>query len=134
MSHLIPPPSPPETENNTLEYALRREERGEAMAGCRQYVTRVAPIGIAIGVVATAAGYAVAQPVPPVVVYSDQGRSAADRDTFYTTSQGSRMMPYAWFKGGYGGTNAVPDSDARAAFAHPTALEKAPGSGRPAST
>ena len=34
----------------------------------------------------------------PVVIYASQGWSDADRDTFYTTSQGSHMMPYAWFK------------------------------------
>ena len=34
----------------------------------------------------------------PEVTYAIQGWSAADRDTFYTTSQGSHMMPYAWFK------------------------------------
>ncbi|MEA2956991.1 MAG: hypothetical protein QOJ58_2491 [Alphaproteobacteria bacterium] len=34
----------------------------------------------------------------PAVTYAAQGWSPADRDTFYTTSQGSRMMPYAWFK------------------------------------
>ena len=32
------------------------------------------------------------------VSYAEQGWSTADRNTFYTTSQGSRMMPYAWFK------------------------------------
>src|SRR6202521_4541082 len=32
------------------------------------------------------------------VTYAAQGWSAADRETFYTTSQGSHMMPYAWFK------------------------------------
>ena len=32
------------------------------------------------------------------VTYAEQGWSDADRDTFYTTSQGSHMMPYAWFK------------------------------------
>jgi len=32
------------------------------------------------------------------VAYAAQGWSPADRNTFYTTSQGSRMMPYAWFK------------------------------------
>jgi hypothetical protein len=30
--------------------------------------------------------------------YADQGWSAADRDVFYLTSQGSRMMPYDWYK------------------------------------
>jgi RoxA-like, cytochrome c-like len=34
----------------------------------------------------------------PAVTYIEQGWSPADRNTFYTTSQGSRMMPYAWFK------------------------------------
>ena len=68
------------------------------MEECRQHLTRVAAIGISIGILATAAGLAGAQPTSPVVVYSDQGWSAADRDTFYTTSQGSRMMPYTWFK------------------------------------
>ncbi len=32
------------------------------------------------------------------VTYAAQGWSAADRETFYTTSQGSHMMPYVWFK------------------------------------
>src|SRR5262245_8054279 len=40
-----------------------------------------------------AAGSAAAE-----VSYAAQGWSPADRDTFYTTSQGSHMMPYAWFK------------------------------------
>jgi hypothetical protein len=34
----------------------------------------------------------------PLVTYAAQGWSAADRDTFYGTSQGSHMMPYAWFR------------------------------------
>lgn len=32
------------------------------------------------------------------LTYAAQGWSAADRETFYATSQGSRLMPYAWFK------------------------------------
>jgi hypothetical protein len=43
-----------------------------------------------------------AQPAPaataPVVRYAEQGWTPADRDIFYTTGQGSLMMPYAWFK------------------------------------
>ena len=50
---------------------------------------------------AVAAG-AAEQAAPPAnsapVTYAEQGWSAADRDAFYTTSQGSRMIPYAWFK------------------------------------
>ena len=34
----------------------------------------------------------------PVLTYAEQGWSAADRDAFYTTSQGSLMIPYVWFK------------------------------------
>jgi hypothetical protein len=34
----------------------------------------------------------------PEITYADQGWSAADRDAFYTTSQGSHIMPYLWFK------------------------------------
>jgi hypothetical protein len=30
--------------------------------------------------------------------YAAQGWSAEDRETFYTTSQGSHLIPYAWFK------------------------------------
>src|SRR3954453_5442358 len=30
--------------------------------------------------------------------YAEQGWSAADRDVFYTTSQGSVIMPYTWFR------------------------------------
>src|SRR5947209_5022479 len=32
------------------------------------------------------------------VTYIAQGWSTADRDTFYSTSQGSHLIPYAWFK------------------------------------
>ena len=32
------------------------------------------------------------------VTYAAQGWSAADREIFYTTSQGSHLIPYAWFK------------------------------------
>src|ERR1700690_1653341 len=39
-----------------------------------------------------------ASPSAPVLGYSEQGWSAADRDVFYTTDQGSRMMNYAWFR------------------------------------
>jgi mono/diheme cytochrome c family protein len=34
----------------------------------------------------------------PLVYFANQGWSTAERDIFYTTSQGSVMMPYAWFK------------------------------------
>ena len=34
----------------------------------------------------------------PVIQYLDQGWDEATRQAFYTTGQGSHMMPYAWFK------------------------------------
>jgi hypothetical protein len=46
----------------------------------------------------------------PALVYANQGWTQADRDVFYTTSQGSHLMPYAWFK-------ALRRTDTGAAFA-----------------
>ncbi len=45
-------------------------------------------------------GRAQQNPVSAVadVTYAAQGWSVADRDIFYTTSQGSHIMPYVWFK------------------------------------
>jgi hypothetical protein len=34
----------------------------------------------------------------PTLQYAKQGWTAEDRQTFYTTSQGSHMIPYPWFK------------------------------------
>jgi len=42
------------------------------------------------------AGASAAQTQPLVLL--DQGWEASDRTAFYTTGQGSRLMPYAWFK------------------------------------
>jgi hypothetical protein len=46
---------------------------------------------------------ATSQPSPgdastPQLTYAQQGWTAADRKAFYTTSQGSRLIPYEWFK------------------------------------
>src|SRR6476469_7725903 len=40
---------------------------------------------------------ALAQATPPLQ-YAKQGWTEDERQAFYTTSQGSHMMPYAWFK------------------------------------
>jgi hypothetical protein len=56
------------------------------------------PLVVAIAVGQAKAQQPAAGPATPVVTYAEQGWSPADRDTFYSTSQGSRMMPYAWFK------------------------------------
>jgi hypothetical protein len=37
-------------------------------------------------------------PANPTLQYAKQGWTAEDRQTFYTTSQGSHMMPYLWYK------------------------------------
>ena len=45
------------------------------------------------------AGPALAQSnTPPALQYAKQGWTADDRQTFYTTSQGSHMIRYLWFK------------------------------------
>src|SRR5438105_3280991 len=65
----------------------------------------IAPLVLFSGLIAlccSSAGLAQAQQnaVPdPRLVYANQGWTAADRDEFYTTSQGSRLIPYDWFKG-----------------------------------
>jgi hypothetical protein len=37
-------------------------------------------------------------PANPTLQYAKQGWTAEDRQAFYTTSQGSHMIPYLWFK------------------------------------
>ena len=54
-----------------------------------------------IGTLAAAAlvpAQARAQQIAIPVTYLSQNWTDADRDTFYTTGQGSHMMPFAWFK------------------------------------
>ncbi len=64
------------------------------MGVSRHRAARVSACALA-AVLLLAAGEGLAQ---PAVTYSAQGWSDADRATFYTTSQGSHMMPAAWFK------------------------------------
>ena len=45
------------------------------------------------------AGPALAQSTTaPALQYAEQGWSMEEREAFYTTNQGSRMIPYRWFK------------------------------------
>ena len=37
-------------------------------------------------------------PATPALQYARQGWTDDERQAFYTTSQGSRMIPYAWYK------------------------------------
>ena len=53
---------------------------------------------IAVSLLTLIPGEGRAQQATPTLTYAAQGWSVADRETFYTTSQGSRMMPLAWFK------------------------------------
>src|SRR5215831_10001783 len=46
-----------------------------------------------------AASAALAQsPATTTLQYAKQGWTADERQTFYTTSQGSHMIPYSWYK------------------------------------
>src|ERR1700735_3208864 len=66
--------------------------------GGKDIIRRVA---LALGLILTlgAVGGRAQQPdAPATLTYPAQGWSDADRETFYTTSQGSHLIPYAWFK------------------------------------
>lgn len=43
------------------------------------------------------AGWTLAEAVSPKTVYLDQGWTDTQRQRYYHTSQGTRMLPYAWF-------------------------------------
>src|SRR5262245_30889677 len=62
-------------------------------------------VAVALATLASILGFAIrsahAEPASTgnvVLNYSEQGWSAADRNAFYTTSQGSVIMPYTWFR------------------------------------
>src|SRR3569832_1577329 len=48
-------------------------------------------------VIIAVAAPVLAQTTPPLQ-YAKQGWTEDERQAFYTTSQGSHMMPYAWYK------------------------------------
>ena len=54
-------------------------------------------LGLTLGL-GTVEGQAQQTGAVGTLTYAAQGWSPTDRETFYTTSQGSRLMPYAWFK------------------------------------
>src|SRR6266852_1199452 len=84
-----------------LPAATQRERN---VSGFSHNIARLSTLALAGLTLACAVGVgrtqqaAVGATAAPEVTYADQGWSAADRDIFYTTTQGSRMMPYAWFK------------------------------------
>ena len=61
----------------------------------RRSALALAGLTLALGAVQ---GWAQQTATVGTVTYAAQGWSAADRETFYTTSQGSHLMPYSWFK------------------------------------
>ena len=66
--------------------------------GGKGIVRRVAlAVGLTLGLGAVE-GWTQQTGAVGTLTYAAQGWSAADRETFYTTSQGSHLMPYAWFK------------------------------------
>jgi hypothetical protein len=66
--------------------------------GGKDSVRRVAlALGLILGLGAVE-GRAQQTDALATLTYAAQGWSDADRETFYTTSQGSHLIPYAWFK------------------------------------
>jgi hypothetical protein len=61
----------------------------------RRSALALAGLTLALG---TVQGWAQQTGAAGTVTYAAQGWSAADRETFYATSQGSHLMPYSWFK------------------------------------
>jgi hypothetical protein len=55
-------------------------------------------LAIIVGAGGVLRAQAPAASTPPPVTFAAQGWSAADRETFYTTGQGSHMIPFVWFK------------------------------------
>ena len=69
------------------------------LGSANEAVRRFSAGALAIAMIACANGAVRAQaPSMPPVIYPDQGWTAADRETFYMTGQGSHMIPFVWFK------------------------------------
>jgi hypothetical protein len=64
----------------------------------RLYLLMLAALFLACGIDQPLAQSISNNPPNPQLNYADQGWSTADRDVFYRTSQGARMMPYDWYK------------------------------------
>ena len=71
--------------------------------GVGDKASRFAACALAVSMLVAAADEGRAQQTTPSsatpeLSYAEQGWSEEERDTFYTTGQGSHMMRYAWFK------------------------------------
>jgi processive rubber oxygenase RoxA-like protein len=64
----------------------------------RLFIPMLAALFLACGIDQLRAQPTTNNSTNPQLSYADQGWSAADRDAFYLTSQGSRMMPHEWYK------------------------------------
>src|SRR5258708_7329896 len=71
---------------------------GETMTRFDRTVRCCSVLMLAVSMLSSVVRQGRAEPAAPAVTYAEQGWSQADRDIFYTTSQGSRIIPYAWFK------------------------------------
>src|SRR5215510_4492128 len=90
------------TKCQAADKILKRRKVGSTMSKFDRVVRGCSVLVLVAPMLASAGGEGKAQPAAagtaPVVSYAEQGWSQADRDIFYTTGQGSLMMPYAWFK------------------------------------
>jgi hypothetical protein len=71
---------------------------GSASDAVRRFSAGALALAIIVGADGVSRAQAPATSTPPPVTFAAQGWSATDRETFYTTGQGSRMIPFAWFK------------------------------------
>ena len=82
---------------HSLSRSDSRQQRGETWAEKALCGARLWRCGLTLAL-GTVEGRAQQTDAVGTLTYAAQGWSAADRETFYTTSQGSHLMPYAWFK------------------------------------
>ena len=71
---------------------------GSASDAVRRFSAGALALAIIVGAHGASRAQAPAASTPPPVTFAAQGWSAADRETFYTTGQGSHMIRFVWFK------------------------------------
>jgi hypothetical protein len=90
-------PSRGELKHFLSRSVIAANKEGRDMGG-KSIVRRVAlALGLTLALGAVEGRTQQTDPVA-TLTYAAQGWSAADRETFYTTSQGSHLIPYSWFK------------------------------------
>ncbi len=81
----------------SLNRSDSRQQKGRDMGGKGIARRSALALGLILAL-GTLEGRAQQTDALVTLTYAEQGWSAADRETFYTTSQGSHLIPYAWFK------------------------------------